>query len=84
MYYVYVLRSEKDSNLYTGFTSDLKRRFQEHNSGEVASTKHRTPLQLIYYEASRNRSDALRREKYLKTSYGKRYLKHRLKSDSPK
>ena len=59
----------------------MKRRLIEHNAGEVLSTKHRKPFELIYYEACRQQEDALRRERYLKTTYGKRYLKNRMKSD---
>ena len=81
MFYVYVLRSEKDGNFYVGFTSDLKKRIEEHNQGLTKSTKYRRPLELIYYEASRHRIDAMRREKYLKTTYGRRYIRGRAKSD---
>jgi len=81
MYYVNVLLSQKDSKFYTGFTKDLRKRVSEHNSGKVPSTKRRIPLDLVYYEASRNKSDALHRERYLKTAYGKRYLKNRLSND---
>jgi len=51
MYYVYVLQSLKDKKLYTGYSSDLKRRIIEHNQGLVASTKNRRPLKLVYYQA---------------------------------
>ena len=78
MYYVYVLQSEIDGNLYTGYTSNLKRRIKEHNKGNVDSTKYRSPLSLIYYESCLNQQDATKREKYLKTTYGRRYLKNRL------
>ena len=80
MFYVYVLQSEADGNFYVGFTRDLKLRFEQHQKGKVSSTKNRRPLKLIYYEACLNQSDALRREKYLKTYHGKMYLKKRLKS----
>ncbi len=79
MYYVYVLLSEKDSRFYAGATSDLKSRVKQHNEGKVQSTKNRKPLQLIYYEACVSQDDAFRREKYLKTGMGKRYLRNRLK-----
>ena len=79
-YYVYVLQSEQDGQFYTGYTNDLKARFKQHNEGIVKSTRNRRPFQLIYYEACLNQQDALRREKYLKTTYGKRYLKNRLKN----
>ena len=77
-YYVYVLRSEKDEKFYTGFTKNLDSRVGKHNNGEVSSTKYRRPLRLVYYEASLNQQDAIRREKYLKTTYGKRYIRNRL------
>jgi len=79
MYYVYVLRSEKDRKLYVGYTKDLKVRIKMHNGGKVKSTRNRTPFKLIYYEACLNQQDALKREKYLKSNYGKRYIKSRLK-----
>ena len=79
MYYTYVLLSQKDGWFYTGSTGNLKKRIESHNNGEVSSTKYRRPLRLIYYEACLNKLDALRREKYLKTGGGKRYLKNRLK-----
>ncbi len=78
-YYVYVLKSLKDNNWYTGYASNIKRRIDEHNKGKVFSTKHRKPFELIYYEACRCEEDAIAREKYLKTGMGKRYLKNRMK-----
>jgi putative endonuclease len=79
MFYVYVLRSQSDEGLYIGCTKDLKTRLKKHNSGFVESTKNRLPLELIYYEACLNQEDAFHRERYLKTTYGRRYLKNRLK-----
>ena len=58
MFYVYIIKSKKDSRLYTGSTNDLKQRFKEHNDGKVRSTKSRIPLELIYYEAYRSEKDA--------------------------
>ena len=80
MYYTYVLHSEKDKGLYTGTTKNLELRFEQHNKGLVKSTKQRTPLRLIYYEACLDQDDAIRREKYLKSYHGKMFLKNRLKS----
>jgi len=80
MFYIYVLKSDKDKKLYTGYTSNLKLRFEEHQKGRVESTKNRRPLKLIYYEACLNQKDATHREKYLKTHFGKMFLKNRLKS----
>jgi putative endonuclease len=80
MHYVYVLQSLKDKKNYVGYTKNLKLRFEKHQNGLVPSTKNRRPLKLIYYEACLNQQDATHREKYLKTVYGKRYVKSRLKS----
>jgi putative endonuclease len=77
--YVYVLRSAKDGQFYVGLTRDLRARLQLHNNGKVLSTKHRVPLELIYWEGCLNESDAAQREKYLKTAWGKRYIKGRLR-----
>ena len=80
MYYTYVLQSELDGKFYSGYTKDLKLRFDQHTKGQVESTKNRLPLKLIYYEACLNKYDAIKREKYFKTYNGKRFLHKRLKS----
>ncbi|HEY2681815.1 MAG TPA: GIY-YIG nuclease family protein [Candidatus Udaeobacter sp.] len=78
-HYVYVLRSLADRQFYVGLTNDLATRLEAHNTGLVSSTRLRAPLELVYWEGCLNRSDAARREKYLKTAWGKRYLKSRLR-----
>lgn len=78
-YYIYVLRSKKTKNCYTGLAVDLRKRFKEHNNNIMGWTKNRGPFELIYYEACKNITDARSREKYLKSGMGKRYLKNRLK-----
>ena len=70
MYYVYLLRSEKDDKLYIGFTSDLKNRIKQHNQGLSKSTKSRGPFKLVYYEAYLAKKDAKNREKMLKRFSG--------------
>lgn len=79
-YLVYVLQSLKDGKKYTGYTKNLPSRFETHKNGNVTSTKDRRPLKLIYFEGCLNQQDATKREKYLKTHYGKMYIKNRLKS----
>ena len=79
MQYVYVLRSQRDGKLYIGCTNDLRRRLSKHNDGLVESTKQRVPLELIYYESCLNSRDAFHREKYLKSTYGHRYIRNRLR-----
>lgn len=78
-FYVYVLRSIYYNFIYVGFTSDLKRRFFEHNNNKVLSTKHYALFELIHYEAYRSEIDAKRREEYLKTTKGKTTLRTMLK-----
>ena len=74
-YHTYVLYSLRDSKLYIGYSSQIEKRIQQHSNGEVMSTKHRRPLKLIYYESHLSARDAIRREKYFKTTSGKRTLK---------
>jgi putative endonuclease len=78
MYYVYILFSEADRKLYTGFCDNLRARFEKHQNGYVKSTKHRRPLRLIYYEAYVNRIDARKRETHLKGGKEKSELKIQL------
>jgi len=68
MFYVYILKSKKDNNLYIGSTNNLRRRIVEHKNGKVGNTKHRLPLDLIYYEAYEDETDAREREGNLKHS----------------
>lgn len=80
MHYVYVLRSLKDSRFYVGFTADINKRVNEHNSGKVISTKSRSPFELIYYEAYKYEQDARNQEIFYKTGQGRRILNKRLRS----
>jgi len=77
--YVCVLRSLKEDQFYVGLTRDLPLRLQQHNKGLVTSTKKRTPFELVYWEGCLAESDAAQREKYLKSAWGKRYIKTRLR-----
>ena len=83
-YHVYILKSEKDGNLYIGITPNLIKRLEQHNNGKVKSTKYRRPLLLVYYESYRSFEDAKQRErklKYFKNSYKelKARISHSLK-----
>ncbi len=80
MFYTYILKSSKDKKFYTGYTKNLKLRFEQHQKGLIESTKLRLPLLLIYYEACLNQQDATHREKYLKSYHGKVFIRKRLKS----
>jgi len=79
MHYVYVLESKSTGKWYIGYISNLRQRLTEHNAGKNQSTLAKRPWSLIYYEACLEQLDALRREKYLKTTHGRRLLKRRLK-----
>ena len=84
MHYIYILKSSKDGKYYTGFSSDLRSRLKDHHSGNVQSTKNRRPLGLIYYEAYKEKTQALKREKFLKTTKGKLQLRKQLEEGFPK
>ena len=75
MFTTYVLKSLKNSRLYTGSTNDLKRRLIEHNKGQSKYTKLTKPFKLIYKEDFKTRSEEIKRELYLKTGKGRDYLK---------
>jgi putative endonuclease len=66
-YYVYILRSQKDDNFYTGHTADLKDRLARHNRGDVRSTKARRPFVIVYFEPCGTRSEAMKRERKVKS-----------------
>lgn len=79
MFYVYVLISLKNEDLYIGFTEDLKRRFKDHNDGFVKTTKPNVPWKLVYYESYLNKKDAIKREKQLKNHKAKLDLRDQLR-----
>lgn len=72
---VYVLLSLKDNKLYIGSSSNLKERLTAHFHGDSKSTSFRRPFKLIFCEYFVSKKDALRREKYFKTTAGKKSLK---------
>ena len=81
MFYVYVIKSKKDSSIYVGYTEDLIRRMKEHNTGKSIYTKNKYPYEIVYYEAYKSKSDAKFRENNLKRfaqAYSK--LKMRLRN----
>ena len=80
MWYTYVLQSKKNGRLYTGYTGDLKRRFEEHNQkrGGAYSGKN-APFVLIFYEAYTEKEDASQAERFFKTGYGREVLRGKLK-----
>lgn len=80
VFYVYVLESKNTGERYIGYTTDLKRRLEEHRRGLSFSTKSILPIKLVYFEACTDINDAKRREKYFKTTGGRRFLAKRLKS----
>jgi len=80
MFYTYILQSLKNKSLYIGYTTDLKKRFTEHNSGKGSATKPFRPYKLIFYEAFLNKIDAKNREEYLKSGWGFRSIKKLLKN----
>lgn len=78
MWYVYILRSLKDGQFYAGMTNDLKKRVQSHNQGKVYSTQFRRPFEIIHYEAYHNKYDAVSREQFFKTGWGRNWIKRAL------
>jgi len=79
-WYTYVLESKIDKKFYIGITHNVKYRIKRHNKGEVLSTKNRKPFNLVYCEICLNQRDAIKREKYFKTGFGRRFLKNRLEN----
>lgn len=79
-FYIYILFSKKDNELYIGYTENLKSRLGEHFKGRVTATKYRRPLILIHYEAFTDKKDAKAREIFLKSGFGRSQLKKALQN----
>jgi len=69
-FYIYILRSLKDGDLYTGHTADIEERLIRHNEGRISLTKNRRPLELVYLEEQEKRGEAMKRESYIKSPEG--------------
>jgi len=75
MYYTYVLWSKEDHKFYIGYTADIERRINEHENGQSHTTSRLSSPALIFYEAFFSKEDAVRRERYFKTTQGKKALR---------
>ena len=80
MYFVYALYDRVRNRFYIGSTNNLLRRGREHKTGKTFTTARMISLELVYYEACISKDDAVRREKQLKTGFGRGYLRRRLKN----
>ncbi len=77
-YYAYILRSQVDGRLYKGHASNVEKRLKEHNSGKTKSTKGYIPWEIVYYEEFETKGEAIEREKFFKTGFGREYIKSKL------
>ncbi len=75
MYSIYAIKSKTRNYIYVGLTNNIERRLKDHNAGFNKTTKPYRPFELIYRENYNTRIEAREREKYLKTGYGKEFLK---------
>ena len=78
MFYAYVLKSLNFDFYYKGHCQNIKERLKQHNSGTTSSIKKYVPFEVVYFEEFENREDAVKREKYFKSSAGRRFLKSKL------
>ena len=79
MYFVYAIKSINRNYIYVGMTNEVERRFDEHNTGKNKTTRPYKPFKLFYSEKFRTRTEARKREKYLKSGIGKEFLKSLIK-----
>lgn len=80
MYYTYILQSEKDQSFYIGYTSNLEHRLYEHNEGFSRYTKHKRPWKMVYVEEFENKSDAIKRERFLKKQKNRDFYNRLIKN----
>jgi putative endonuclease len=79
-YFVYILQSEKDESFYIGYTSDLQRRLDEHNSGKTRYSSKKCPWKIVYYEDFENKTEAIKREKFLKRQKNRQFYQRLIDS----
>ena len=81
MYYTYILKSKIKERYYIGHTSDLERRLGKHNEGHNRSTKAHIPWEVVYSEEYETKSEAMKREYYIKKMKSKKYIKELISSN---
>ncbi|MCX6165683.1 MAG: GIY-YIG nuclease family protein [Ignavibacteriae bacterium] len=80
MFFTYIIQSEKDNSFYIGFTSDLEKRLKFHNEGLSPYTSKKIPWKLVYFEQYNNKSNALKREYFLKKQKNKEFYLRLIKN----
>jgi putative endonuclease len=75
MFFAYVIKSIKHDYYYKGHCRNLNERLEQHNSGMTQSIRPYIPFILVYFEKFETEKQAIEREKYFKTSAGRRFLK---------
>jgi putative endonuclease len=78
VFYVYVLKSKSHNYFYKGHCRDLNLRLKQHNAGRTTSIRPYIPFEIVYFEEFESLSHAIQREKFFKSSTGRRYLKEKL------
>lgn len=79
MYFVYIIKSIVNQQLYKGITVNVERRLVEHNQGKNKSTEAKMPWELVYFESYNTRIEARKREKFFKSGEGRELLKQLIK-----
>ena len=80
MYFVYIIQSEFDGSYYTGFSENLEERIAEHNFGKTNYTSKKRPWKLVYFEEFDNKTNALKRERFLKRQKSRNFYQQLIKS----
>ena len=78
MYHTYILQSQKDNTFYIGFTKQLQKRIRQHNSGKSKYSSKHAPYKLVYYEKLDTKEDAIKREKFFKTTEGRKFFRNKI------
>lgn len=82
MFYIYILQSQKDSSFYIGFTENLNQRLEKHNSSTSGYTSTKKPWIIVYSESFENKTDALKREIFIKNQKSRDFIKKLIEDSS--
>ncbi len=78
MYFVYIIRSQKDGSYYKGVTTNLEKRLEQHNSIKNRYTSNKQPFEMTWYCCFEDKMKAYDFERYLKSGSGFAFAKKRL------
>lgn len=74
MFFTYIIQSKKDGSFYVGYSENPEKRLEKHNNAKTGYTSRKQPWQLVYTEEFKTKTEALKREKFIKNQKSRDFI----------